>query len=197
MANITLKKRTGKDFFEFTERSLVNEELATLWSIETFVLVDGQPLESEDVFRLSDRVYIMLSNTVFSLQTPDYISILESGEVVYSKGDKLISIKPKEIKRDTITKIQTTMSKKNVRKTDILKEALPFFYEVSIEELLNLPYEITAALVNQANFFLSELSQPKDEFVVADELLFKTSEKTSSGGVDSMVQNSDRDGDRS
>lgn len=174
MPRITFKPRLGKDFFEFTERALVNQDLATEWALTNFVLIDGKPLEVEDIYKISDRYFVQLSNTVFSVQTPENVIIESDGSIIYQESNRLLTVKAKQIKRNTLTRMQTNISKKNIKKTDVLKESLTSFFEVNSEEIMRLPYQLVAVMSNQANDFLRQLSEPKDEFEFTDDFWSET-----------------------
>jgi hypothetical protein len=160
---VTIKPRTGKDFFEYTERSLANPKLTEIWAIEEFVLVDGNPLTIEEIAKLKAGIYLKLASSIFSTninpasETPDEIEV---------EGYK---IKCKKISRNFLTELQayTKNSGNNVIK--IMKFCIDKFYDIEFTELEKMPYQVAVYMFNKINFFLSELSTDTDEFYI-DEL---------------------------
>lgn len=180
MSKVTFLPRSGKDLFNFMERCLIDTKTATYWAIEEFTLIDGKPLSVIDVANLSDVAYLMISSKIFPMNDT---RVTEDNQGVHFDN---ICIKSKRIHRDFITELQTNIQKYGKNQTGLLKNCLITFYEISIEELEKMPFQVAAYLINKVNFFLSELATPKDELNIND-IWVNESGKLASGKLDNLV----------
>lgn len=162
MAKVTIKPRTGKDFFDYTQRVVINAKLAQDWAIEEFVLIDGEPITIEQISRLSAQVYLKLSGSIFSNNiTP----ASENNKEIEIEGN---IIKCKKLSRDFVTELQGVTKNANGNTLKIMKFCLEEFYYVGFSELEKMPYQVVAYLMNKINFFLSQLTESRDEFHLDD-----------------------------
>jgi hypothetical protein len=163
MPKINIKPRTGKDFFEFTQRTIINTKLAQEWAIEQFVLIDDRPITIEEISRLKTDIYIKLTSSIF---TNNITPASEDNTGIEIEGNY---IKIKRLSRDFVAELQAVIKIANGNTLKIMKYCLTEFYDISVSELENMPYQVAAYLFNKINFFLGELSEFNDEFYI-DEL---------------------------
>lgn len=160
---VTIKPRTGRDFFDYTERSLINAKLAEQWAIEEFVLIDGEAVTSEQIAKMKAGVYLKLANSIFNTnvtpasETPDGFEFED------------FTIKSKKISRNFLIELQTYTKSSGNNVVKIMKFCIDKFYDIDFLELEKMPYQVALIMFNKINFFLSELSTSRDEFYI-DEL---------------------------
>jgi hypothetical protein len=169
MPKVHIKSRLGKDFFTYLEISEENKDRGNEWALTEFVEIDGAPLELTDMVKLSGEQLSILKGRVFSLQSKDVKQT--DTLLIYSNGVNL-TIKKKEISHDMIEKMQTKIlrlqEKGNVTSAETLKVFIPMFYDISIKELDEYPYQITAFMFNKINSFFSKSAQAIDDFELED-----------------------------
>lgn len=182
MAKITFKPRTGKDLLEFLKRSLVDSKLAIYWAVEEYVLIDDKELSVLDVAKLSDTAYLMITSKLFPMQDA---RVTEDNQGVHYKG---ITIKCKKISRDFITEFQTKNTNYINNQTGLLRSCITTFFEISDNQIDELPYQVVAFMINKINFFLDELTTVTDEFSI-DDIWNSPPASVTSGQLDCMVSN--------
>lgn len=159
MSKIVFLPRTGKDFFNYIEMSEENKRIADDWAIEYFCLIDGKKLNIEDISKLSARAYLQISSKIFASKNTQ---ITELGLEV---GDITIPFKP--LHRDFIAQMQTQVSK-NKGTVALLKYCIVNFFDISIDKLMTMPYEVACGTVSEINNFLTSLATSQDEFDIDD-----------------------------
>lgn len=163
MSKIKLIERKGKHLFEYMTRGLTDLKLANLWAMENFVLVDDKHLDTVEIARMNDRAYLMISAKIFPMIDE---SVTEDNIGVHFKG---VTVKNRRIHRDFITQLQTEASKNiNKSKVEVIKSSLLIFFDTTVKELDEMPFQLVAFLINKSNFFLTEFTTPRDEFDIND-----------------------------
>lgn len=164
MTTITYKPRTGKDLIEYNQRLIIDSNLAVVWAMESFVMIGGEPISVEDIARLSDKSFLLISTKIF---VSNNIGIEETDEYVIYQ-DYRIGIKP--ITKNIISNIQTT-DKSDY--TKLLINLMMKMYDVSRNDLDIMPYNLVNFLMEKIIFFLSELAKPSDSFDIEERDLFR------------------------
>lgn len=162
MATVRFLTRTGKDLFEFMRRAEINSNVAMQWALETFVTIDGRRLEITDIARLPNKAYIQITSKVFAFDDPE---ITANNEGVSYKD---LLIRNKEVSRNFVTEIQTTLTTSKGDSTAMMKKCITTMYDVTIEEIEKMPYQLVAFLVQKINYYLSQLTTASDEFEIDD-----------------------------
>lgn len=170
MAKIKFSHRTGKDLFEYMKLATINQDRANESALEKFVLIDGNPLATTDIFKLKVEVRDRLIGSVFSMKNPEKFYI--DNDVAYytdNEGKEWIANKLK-IKFSLLTEIQAKFADQSERKnyTKALKDAVSTMFDISAYEIDIAPYQFIAGLVNEVNSFLQLCTQSKDDFDVDD-----------------------------
>ena len=166
MPTITYKPRYGKDFIEFNRRQMIDSRLAIDWALESFVLIDEEPLEFEDITKLTDKAYLMISSKIFCQN--DIGIVDENGIISYEDWE----IQEYEIDKNLITYLQTSDRKDSV---NLLLKVMLKIYNIDLPSLEKLPYNLVSYMMQKITNFLSELTQPRDSFVIEDNDLFRDS----------------------
>lgn len=162
MAKITFKARTGKDLFEYLKRSITDQKLATYWAIEEYVFIDGDSLTVNDIVRLSDTAYLMITSKLFPMQDA---RVTEDNQGIHFDD---ILIKSKKISRDFVTEFQTQNVSFSNNHVGLLRSCLGTFFEITDNQIDELPYQVVAFMINKVNFFLDQLTTVTDEFSIDD-----------------------------
>lgn len=182
MSKITIAPRTGKDLFDFLRTVEVDVKTAKTWALETFVKIDDQPITIEQIAKLRNDIYIILSEKVFTLNLQDIVE--EDNIGVHYAG---ITIKKNKIHRDFITEIQAIQSKSSAKNNiGIIKNFITKFFNVGYDEIDNLPYELVGYMFRHCNDFLSQITKPTNELHL-DDIFVSDSGGTHTGIVDNMV----------
>lgn len=174
MSKISFKSRTGKDLFDYMTRGLIDSKLATQWAIQEFVLIDGSPLDIKMIAGLSDEAFILISSRVFPLKDE---RVFEDNQGIHFGN---ILIKNKRIHRDFITEMQTDIIRFKNDQIGLLRQCLVTFFETTIEEIEEMPFNLVVRLINKVNTFLDELSNTGDEFEITN--IWSNSTGVASGG---------------
>lgn len=182
MANISYKKRTGKDLFEFMKMSIMDSKSATNAAMQKYVLVDGEPLTLEQLSLLTGEAYIIISTKIFPMNFDNDDIIFEDNEGIHWKE---IIITRKDIKRNFIDKVQTD----NKNHIKIMKQCISNFYDIDISYLEEESFELAAFLVSKVNFFLSKITSSDDNYELSN-LWIRPPGKITDGKLDSMVPDS-------
>jgi len=183
MSKITFAERKGKDLFDFLKAVQVDIKTAKTWALENFVLVDGKPLTIEQIAKLRNDVYIILTEKVFSTEVGTLVEENNTG-IVY----KEYTIKRKTIHRDFITEIQALQKDKRSKDNiDLIRLFLVKFFEVSEQDIEILPYELVAYMFRECNSFLESVTQPTNELNIDNIFTDDTPGNVSEGMAD-MVQ---------
>ena len=162
MARVKIKHRTGKDLFEFMQRSLIDTKLANDWALEEYVTINDHPLNAEKIASMNSTLYIQLVSKVFSLSAP----ALVENNIGIQYGDILIKTKP--LHRDFVTELQTFTQRNKNNNVALLKYCLVKFFDISIVEIEQLPYQLVGGMITKVNFFLESLSTTESEFDIDD-----------------------------
>jgi hypothetical protein len=175
MATINYTTRTGKDFFQYMQLSIVNQERANEWAATNFVEINGSPLDLDQYLKLKPIARDKIVGSLFSLRTPDgYES--DDDIVLYEDENGIqYTVKKKKIKHSLLLEIQTIFeSANNNRKKYVkcMKESLTTMFDVTLEEIDTFPYPLVGGMVNELQSFLSESTRTKASFVINDDELF-------------------------
>lgn len=166
MVKITLKPRTGKDFFEYLETAETSRDRANENALMDFVLVDGEELTIEQLTKIKPEALAILKSKVFTLKVK---GVVEEDETVNYGNYK---IKKKKLRNDFIEnlqlKIQKLQEKGNFSTTDLVRTSIKEFYEVEKSDLEVMPYEISAYLFDRINEFFRKSSSYENEFLLDD-----------------------------
>jgi hypothetical protein len=181
MAIVKILPRLGKDFTNYLKRSGIDQRNADLWAIENYVLINGKKLSVEDILKISDKSYLMIAAKIFPMQG----LIVETDEDDNIITDAGVTIRAKEIHRDFITKLQTETSKSKDN-VSLMLSMVGYFYDVSITEIEELDYKYLAFMMEKMNFFLAELTTPRDEFDI-DDLPYTDTEEITPASLDRVV----------
>lgn len=166
MVKITLKPRTGKDFFEYLETAETSRDRANENALMDFVLVDEQELSIEQLTKIKPEALAILKSKVFTLK----VKGVKDDEEIISFGE--YQIKKKKLRSDFIEnlqlKIQKLQEKGNFSTVDLVKTSIKEFYEVEKVQLDVMPYEISAYLFDRINEFFRKSSAYENEFLLDD-----------------------------
>lgn len=173
MAKITIKPRTGKDFFNFNQRVLINAKLAQDWAIEEFVLVNEKPITAEQISRIPTEIYLKLNSSIFSLNNTPASEEIDHIEIMGYR------IQKKRISRDFISELQAVTKSANGNSLKIMKFCLTEFFDITIDELEKMPYQVVGYLLSKINFFLNTITESSDEFYIDDIFITDTEQPVS------------------
>ena len=162
MATVRFLERTGKDLFEFMRRAEINSNVAMQWALETFVTIDGKRLDVTDIAKLSNRSYIQITSKIFSFDDPE---IIANNEGIKYKNHL---IRSKEVSRNFITELQTSSANSKNDGVVMMKKCITSMYDVTIEEIEKMPYQLVAFLVQKITFYLTSLTTASDQFEIDD-----------------------------
>lgn len=180
MAKISFKERTGKDLFDFLQAVSVDPKTAKIWALENFVLINDKPITIENISKLKNDVYIVLTEKVFSVVN-NMISENNTG-IEY----KNFHIKRKLISRDIITELQAMSQNNKNDHTTLAKNFIVKFFDTTLSEMEVMPYEIVGYMFQQCNEFFDKITKFENEFYL-DELYTTDTEESINGGVVDVV----------
>lgn len=166
MARITYKPRNGKDLIEFNKRQLIDSRLANDWAIETFTLIDNEPIDISDICKLTDKAYLMISSKIFCQNDVGIVD--ENGIITYENWE----IQEYEIDKNLITYLQTSDRKDSI---NLLIKIMLKVYNIDLTTIEKLPYNLVSYMMQKITNFLSELTRPTNEFIIEDNDLFRDS----------------------
>lgn len=172
--------RNGKDLFEYMRRAQLDTNLANNWALENFVVIDGKKLDVTDIVKLTDVAYLTITSKVFSFDDP---KIEANNEGIKYEN---ILVKPKKVKRDFITELQTTLTNTKNDNVAMMKKSVTSMYDVTVDELEKMPFQLVGFLINRVNFFLQSLTTPTDEFTI-DDVWNNDTEKIDDGSLGNLV----------
>lgn len=166
MPKVTIKPRTGKDFFNYLEMAEVNRDRANEQALLDFILIDGEELSIEQIPKMSGEALTLLKGRVFTLNT---VGVKQDDEYLTFQEHK---IKKLPIKYNALEelqlRIQRLQEKGSSTTVDLVKTSIKFFYEITIDELEKLPYEISAFCFSYVNNFFRRSTEAKTEFDIDD-----------------------------
>lgn len=179
MAKISFKERTGKDLFDFLQAVSVDPKTAKIWALENFVLINDKPITIENISKLKNDVYIVLTEKVFSIANNSMISENNTG-IEY----KNFHIKRKLISRDIITELQAMSQNNKSNPTNLAKSFIVKFFDTTLAEMEVMPYEIVGYMFQQCNEFFDKITKFENEFYLDDLYTSDTDEVVNDGMVD-------------
>jgi hypothetical protein len=166
MAVIVYKPRYGRDLIEYSRRQLLDPTLATNWAIETFVMVNDEPLDIVAISKLTNKAYLMISSKIFCQNDA---GISDNNNVI-TYGDWVIH--ESEIDKNLITYLQTSNKTDSI---DLMIKLILKIYNIDLPYLETLPYNLVSYMMQKLNNFLSQLTEPRDSFDIEDCDLFRDS----------------------
>lgn len=179
---ITFVERKGKDLFEFLNAVSLDPNSAKVWALTSFMLIDGEPITVEQVAKLQNKNYILLTEKIFSLEVASLIE--ENNEEIKFQN---IVIKRRSISRDLITEIQAANKIKQQNQIHIIKTFISKFFIISTAEIDLLPYELVAFMFKEVNNFLGEITTPTNNITITDLFSDDSGLSISSGNLVDMV----------
>ena len=175
---IKFNERLGKHLFEFMRLSLGDAEIANRVALSQHAVLDnGENLSLDQILNIQNKnalLYLKICNSMFAV---DEQKIIDDQEKITFLLDEVIVIERKKIDSSLLQQIQIEKEKmRKGREIDLLKDMIKIFFDIDEQTLLESNYVVAMGLSQQVNNFLAETTTTKDDFDIADELLFTTSE---------------------